>query len=102
MSSKNIIQCVKKKDTYYSYINPNKPIKLQGCCIIKNPIETDLSGYIDVPKLFGYMINLSKKQVINKRSRRIQKVFINLSKNKKNKLKCNWRISYEQFLKEYM
>ena len=44
-----------------NYTNNNPPIKLHGCMVIKNPIETDLSDYEDIPNLNGYMINLKKK-----------------------------------------
>lgn len=83
------------------YINPNPVIKLQGCCVVKNPIETDFSDYIEIPKLKGYMINLKKKCVINKISKRIQKNIINISGSKKYN-RQGGTMTYDTLIKLYM
>lgn len=47
------------------------------------------------------MINLKKKTVINKISKRIQKNVININKSKKYKRPSNFSITYEELIKCY-
>jgi len=90
-----------KNKNILDFVNKNAPIKRQGCCIIKNPKETDFSDYEDIKNLKGYMINLKKKTVINKISKRIQKNVININKSKKYKRPSNFSITYEELIKCY-